>query len=367
MIRAAAVDTASAKEAVLERFLALMPLLRSHFWEVDFVPVTEKSELETRLHPLAVTHALAVTRREIRIDLSSPIETTSIGFGPMKVYKSDPEAVLHRFPWNPSGMDDTRLLRLLTAQIDPVQIICRFQPVEAQGPYLAELHAVVNACETFLRQSPSRQMALSRQAELLRDVALRQLNSLLCAPCLQVGVFVLAAHPVDPSVGQVLASAVTAVDPKMLLTGQFCLQPTDAADAVDGFYFEETAPYTLKEASCALRMPTPPLEYGLGLPVQRFRTRPADLPLDADPDRGVITLFHSRHGGLDRPIRLNDADRLRHTFILGQTGTGKSTLMEAMILQDIRAGRGVALMTPLATWWTRSLAVFPQSASRTWC
>jgi type IV secretory pathway VirB4 component len=39
-------------------------------------------------------------------------------------------------------------------------------------------------------------------------------------------------------------------------------------------------------------------------------------------------------------------DRMRHTFILGQTGTGKSTLMEHMILQDIRDGRGLALLDP---------------------
>ncbi len=39
-------------------------------------------------------------------------------------------------------------------------------------------------------------------------------------------------------------------------------------------------------------------------------------------------------------------DRMKHTFILGQTGTGKSTLMESMIIQDIRSGHGLAVIDP---------------------
>jgi type IV secretory pathway VirB4 component len=41
-----------------------------------------------------------------------------------------------------------------------------------------------------------------------------------------------------------------------------------------------------------------------------------------------------------RPIGLLPEDRRRHTYILGKSGMGKSTLMENMILQDILAGRG---------------------------
>lgn len=39
-------------------------------------------------------------------------------------------------------------------------------------------------------------------------------------------------------------------------------------------------------------------------------------------------------------------DRLSHTYILGKTGTGKSTLLETMVRQDIVTGRGLALIDP---------------------
>ncbi|MEM7206498.1 MAG: DUF87 domain-containing protein [Pseudomonadota bacterium] len=46
------------------------------------------------------------------------------------------------------------------------------------------------------------------------------------------------------------------------------------------------------------------------------------------------------------PFGIRQADRLQHMFILGQTGTGKSTLLRNLILQDIVAGRGCALIDP---------------------
>src|SRR5262249_33562647 len=38
--------------------------------------------------------------------------------------------------------------------------------------------------------------------------------------------------------------------------------------------------------------------------------------------------------------------RLRHTYVIGATGTGKSTLLLNLIRQDIEAGRGVGLLDP---------------------
>ncbi|MFH1427226.1 MAG: type IV secretion system DNA-binding domain-containing protein, partial [Patescibacteria group bacterium] len=39
-------------------------------------------------------------------------------------------------------------------------------------------------------------------------------------------------------------------------------------------------------------------------------------------------------------------DRRRHMYFIGKTGMGKSTVLENMIIEDIRAGRGVAVVDP---------------------
>jgi Helicase HerA, central domain len=47
-----------------------------------------------------------------------------------------------------------------------------------------------------------------------------------------------------------------------------------------------------------------------------------------------------------RLFGIRQEDRFHHMYVIGKTGTGKSTLLEAMIRQDIEAGSGVALLDP---------------------
>ena len=54
------------------------------------------------------------------------------------------------------------------------------------------------------------------------------------------------------------------------------------------------------------------------------------------------TNFRNEH----KSFGIRQADRRAHMYIIGKTGTGKSTLLETMIRQDIEAGRGVALFDP---------------------
>ena len=63
------------------------------------------------------------------------------------------------------------------------------------------------------------------------------------------------------------------------------------------------------------------------------------------PDHGLY-LGKSVYRGVTRPIYIGDQDRERHTYIIGRTGTGKTQLLKTMILQDIRAGKGVCLIDP---------------------
>ncbi|WP_457936071.1 type IV secretory system conjugative DNA transfer family protein [Mesorhizobium sp. 10J20-29] len=47
-----------------------------------------------------------------------------------------------------------------------------------------------------------------------------------------------------------------------------------------------------------------------------------------------------------RIFGIKQADRLSHMYVIGKTGTGKSTLLETLIRQDIVAGRGAAFIDP---------------------
>ncbi|MCD4761919.1 type IV secretion system DNA-binding domain-containing protein [bacterium] len=47
-----------------------------------------------------------------------------------------------------------------------------------------------------------------------------------------------------------------------------------------------------------------------------------------------------------RKFGIKTDDRRRHMYLIGKTGMGKSTLLENMIVEDIQAGRGVAVVDP---------------------
>ena len=165
-----------------------------------------------------------------------------------------------------------------------------------------------------------------------------------------MGVFILAPGYIDRSLGNILGSAITGPlsiqKENDIFTGGFTVKDVKASEVIERCYFSEKEPFTLKEAGTAFKLPFPPMEENSALPVKRSRTSIAQLPFEELSNNDTIRLFINEHKGAIQPIDIGSEDRMRHSFIIGQTGTGKSTLMESMILQDIRAGRGLAVIDP---------------------
>lgn len=63
------------------------------------------------------------------------------------------------------------------------------------------------------------------------------------------------------------------------------------------------------------------------------------------PSEGLY-LGMSSYRGIKRPVYVGNEDRMKHVYIIGKTGTGKSELLKEMILQDIKAGKGLCYMDP---------------------
>jgi len=78
--------------------------------------------------------------------------------------------------------------------------------------------------------------------------------------------------------------------------------------------------------------------------IRWIRAKRATAPSDF-PDKGTY-LGKNVFRGVSRPIYLTDKDRQRHVYIVGKTGTGKSELLKTMVMQDIKAGRGVCFIDP---------------------
>jgi len=63
------------------------------------------------------------------------------------------------------------------------------------------------------------------------------------------------------------------------------------------------------------------------------------------PEKGII-LGKNVYSNIETKIHFTPDDRLRHMYVIGQTGTGKTTFLKNMIIQDIENGEGVAFIDP---------------------
>jgi hypothetical protein len=75
----------------------------------------------------------------------------------------------------------------------------------------------------------------------------------------------------------------------------------------------------------------------------------------------LIFIGRTKWREMDRPFGLRPGDRRAHMYVVGKTGTGKSSLLEGMIRQDILAGNGLALFDPHGDLAERLRAWMPES------
>ena len=98
----------------------------------------------------------------------------------------------------------------------------------------------------------------------------------------------------------------------------------------------------LKELTTLVHLPESELRGSTQLKQSKAGTAPAPLDL---PEQG-IWLGTNVHRNISTKIHITPEDRLRHFYVIGQTGTGKTTLLKTMIRQDILNGEGVCMIDP---------------------
>ena len=63
------------------------------------------------------------------------------------------------------------------------------------------------------------------------------------------------------------------------------------------------------------------------------------------PKEGIL-IGRNRYANTDTDIYFTPEDRLRHFYTIGQTGTGKTSFLKNMIIQDIQNGEGLCFIDP---------------------
>ena len=110
------------------------------------------------------------------------------------------------------------------------------------------------------------------------------------------------------------------------------------------FSSEEVMPLNLKELASIFHFPV-----GVSGQGQLKEAKAGIAPAPIEMGQQGILLGINSYRGRDTEIHLVREDRLRHMYVIGQTGTGKTNIMLNMITQDIRNGDGCCYIDPHGT------------------
>jgi len=109
------------------------------------------------------------------------------------------------------------------------------------------------------------------------------------------------------------------------------------------FSSEYSIPLNLKELSTIFHFP-----YGVvSSQLKQAKSGIAGAPIEMG-NEGII-LGINKYRGKDTLIHMAREDRVRHMYVIGQTGTGKTNLLLNMITEDIKNGDGVCYIDPHGT------------------
>jgi hypothetical protein len=106
------------------------------------------------------------------------------------------------------------------------------------------------------------------------------------------------------------------------------------------FSDDYSMPLNLKELSTIFHFP-----YGV-VSSQLKQAKAGFAPAPMEMGTEGILLGINSFRGKDTEIRMSREDRMRHMYVIGQTGTGKTTILKNMIAQDIANGDGCCFIDP---------------------
>lgn len=201
--------------------------------------------------------------------------------------------------------------------------------------------------------------AETRQIEA-NKTHIEQVEKKIATPIVGVTMRIVASSQDERKASQILDEIESAFNQFGNTQGNHLTFKRQSADRqLEDFSFrlpDRTAlPLSLRELTTMYHFPPSGIVSSPHLKQSRFTHAAA--PLSLSPS-GVL-LGSNTYRGQETRVYLDPEDRLRHLYIIGQTGTGKTGLMKSMIIQDIHNGEGCCFIDPHGTDILDILAAVP--------
>jgi hypothetical protein len=373
-------------------------LLQSSFPEYEMSAAASR-EIEETLSPFEVKDACSIRRRVTLEQLDTIGQNGRRARTPLGFRRSDAPtrearslgSIPHFYSFVPRDEPFSTLFRLLLTTRQQVAISVTIKPGLLTESESAFFETAITECERYgqsmllgtssddlsdlypvlKRKTSAHQNHLSRLFLGIQDnMAIATITLMSDAP--------LSPFIIETVGGLVSGPAGTgdrravATEMEDYLTGGYEIIPLDAVDAsraaatLDQVIIDHpnlpagahrlTYAFDTIEASAAFLLPPISSEPLPGVETRNWRRAlpPREMPL-----QGVL-IGETAEGERNRQVRISDEDRLRHVYAVGQTGTGKTTLLKTMIVDDMHAGRGVCVLDPHGDLYRELLGHVPE-------
>jgi len=366
----------------------LIALLNGSLEDYEFVAVNNEEDFLSFWKPFDLKHIAEIRRRELLVSLETLQRSPSLSqIGKSPALASSGELVYFIHSFIPTLNTFARLLRIMLLLRQPVLFSTAISPVSLTKEELEALNHEISKCETFRKLGRSLQPIYEQRAILLGQGLERQLSRLQDAPFLlkiQVGSQVPIPYTLMESVGVEITSFVGEKSSQMeeATGGYDVIYPNsieeeqktiENMDNLDFEYWGPTfAPPNMKrikflvdarEANCAFCFPIAVNNELMGLNVRLICSVPVPREvalLGESKIREKLLLGKNIYLGIPQDVFISDNDRQHHLYCVGQTGTGKTTLLKTMILEDIYSGAGVIVIDPHGDLFRELLGMVPK-------
>jgi hypothetical protein len=373
-------------------------LLESCFPEYSFETVNQEC-LKNHIKPFDIKCVAEITRRceTARLDTLSKLKAhKQVGFAVLTMEDSKSSkgevVVIHVYPFTRTKGDFNKLCKMLLMEPYPIIISCRLKPTMLQESESKFYEDQIATCERFAQYRLDEKMpkdiqslfpTLQEQARYYQNQLAKTLYGLRDNVAL-VQMSIASAQAIPRNVLEILGALITEPaggiseqkrsDFSRYLTGGYDIKMYGGSElqrAILAVENVEITPYPHPllpefasrilylfdsiEAGTMFRLPPSTDDKLAGLNMLNWRSRPAPEDL---PSYGVM-LGLSQCRGIDIGVRIADEDRRRHMYTVGQTGTGKTTLLKTMILSDISAGKGLCIIDPHGDMFKELLGKIP--------
>ncbi len=243
-----------------------------------------------------------------------------------------------------------------------IQIVARPAPASAKKA-IARAASELNKGESLERIMAAMKVSLSdvtralapkkpeleeKQGKVVDAEAVKALEMKLSQPLLQVNFRVLASAA-DYAAAESLANSVAGSFSQFQAPRRgelVAVRPGKINNFSFDYSFRRFEPsqsliLNAVELASVFHLPTPLTG------VQKIKwLKSKEAPAPAELPTSGVVLGENIFRGARKTIMLSDDDRRRHLYIIGQTGTGKSALLKNMAVNDLRNGKGLAVIDP---------------------